>query len=67
MMTILNEKRGITKVRGQWTEVGNCWVMPVFHPAYLLRNPSKKPGSPKSLMWEDIQAVRAKYDELRAG
>jgi DNA polymerase len=38
--------------------------MPIFHPAYLLRNPSRKPGSPKALMWKDIQEVRRKLDEL---
>ena len=38
--------------------------MPIFHPAYLLRNPSREPGSPKSLMWQDIKEVRRKYDEV---
>lgn len=55
---------GITKLRGQWSEWHGRWVMPIFHPAYLLRNPSRKPGSPKSLTWQDIQEVRRKYDEL---
>jgi len=64
MQVILDEKRGITKIRGQWFEREGRWVMPVFHPAYLLRNPEKKPGSPKALMWDDIRAVRAKYDQL---
>ncbi|HCR71619.1 MAG TPA: uracil-DNA glycosylase, partial [Anaerolineae bacterium] len=32
--------------------------------SYLLRNQSKAPGSPKSLMWEDIKEIRKKYDEL---
>lgn len=65
MRAVLNEtKLGITKVRGQWYQVDGRWVMPVFHPAYLLRNPDKKPGSPKSLMWQDIQEVRRKLDEL---
>jgi len=64
MLTILDEKRGITKVRGQWYERQDRWIMPVFHPAYLLRNPEKHPGSPKALMWDDIRAIRAKYDEL---
>jgi DNA polymerase len=64
MMTILNEKRGITKVRGTWYERDGRWMMPIFHPAYLLRNPERTPGSPKALMWDDIRAVRAKYDEL---
>jgi DNA polymerase len=55
---------GITKLRGQWTEWQGRWVMPIFHPAYLLRNQSKDPGSPKALMWQDIREVRRKYDEL---
>ena len=57
-------KTGITKLRGQWIEMQNRWVMPIFHPSYLLRNPSRKPGSPKSLMWDDIREVRRKFDEL---
>lgn len=65
MRSVLNEtKQGITKMRGQWFEVDGRWVMPIFHPAYLLRNPSKEAGSPKALMWQDIQAVRKKYNEV---
>ena len=61
------DKTGITKLRGIWTEWNGRWVMPIFHPAYLLRNPSKKPGQPKALTWHDIQEVRKKYDELGLG
>lgn len=57
---------GITKLRGQWHDWNDRRVMPIFHPAYLLRNPSRKPGSPKSLMWQDIQEVRRVYDSLMA-
>jgi len=57
-------KTGITSLRGQWTQTNGRWVMPIFHPSYLLRNPSREPGSPKALMWEDIREVRRKYDEL---
>lgn len=57
-------KVGITKLRGQWTQMDGRWIMPIFHPSYLLRNPSKTPGAPKSLMWDDIREVRRKYDEL---
>jgi DNA polymerase len=57
-------KTGITKLRGEWTHVNNRWIMPIFHPSYLLRNPSKAPGSPKALMWDDIREVRKKFDEL---
>jgi DNA polymerase len=60
----LLDKVGITKLRGQWFEWHGRWVMPIFHPAYLLRNPSKQPGSPKALTWDDIREVRRKYDEL---
>ena len=59
-------KTGITSLRGKWTQMGESWVMPIFHPSYLLRNPDRSPGSPKALMWEDIREVRKKYDELAA-
>lgn len=60
-------RTGITSLRGQWTKMGERWLMPIFHPSYLLRNPSREPGSPKALMWEDIREARRKYDELAAG
>jgi len=57
-------KTGITSLRGQWSQIQGRWVMPIFHPSYLLRNPSKEPGSPKAQMWDDIREVRKKYDAL---
>jgi DNA polymerase len=59
-------KTGITTLRGKWTELNGCWVMPIYHPSYLLRNPSREPGSPKAQMWDDIREVRRKYNELLA-
>jgi uracil-DNA glycosylase len=61
---VTGDKRGITKIRGQWIEWNNRLCMPILHPAYLLRNPSREKGSPKWLMWQDIQAVRTKLDEI---
>lgn len=58
------KKTGITTLRGQWIQFDGRWLMPIFHPSYLLRNQSREPGSPKSLMWEDIKEARRKYDEL---
>ncbi len=58
------KKTGITSLRGKWTQAQGCWIMPIFHPSYLLRNPAKGPDSPKALMWDDIREVRRKYDEL---
>jgi uracil-DNA glycosylase len=63
---VIGDKRGITKIRGTWIEWEGHLCMPILHPAYLLRNPSKEPGAPKWLMWQDIQAVRAKLDEIHS-
>ncbi len=57
-------RTGITKLRGQWFDYNGRLTMPIFHPAYLLRNPTRKPDGPKALTWRDIQEVRRKYDEL---
>jgi uracil-DNA glycosylase family 4 len=62
---LIGDKRGITQIRGQWMQWDGRWCMPVFHPAYLLRNQSRDKGSPKWLMWQDIQAVKAKLAELQ--
>ena len=57
---------GITKIRGQWRDWEGRACMPIFHPSYLLRNQARDQGSPKWLTWQDMQAVRQKYDELKA-
>ena len=57
-------KTGITRLRGEWVQIQGRWVMPIFHPSYLLRNPARTPDSPKALMWADIREVRRKYDEI---
>jgi uracil-DNA glycosylase len=63
---LTGNKTAITKIRGTWIEWEGRLCMPILHPAYLLRNPSKEQGSPKWLMWQDIQLVRAKLAEIRA-
>ncbi|WJI29803.1 uracil-DNA glycosylase [Thermosynechococcus sp. B3] len=63
---LLKDNRGITKIRGQWIEWQGRWCMPIFHPAYLLRNNSREPGSPKWLTWQDMQAVRDRLRQLDA-
>ncbi|MEB3352598.1 MAG: uracil-DNA glycosylase [Cyanobacteriota bacterium] len=69
MEGVLGVKGGITKLRGQWRQgsgqaLGGRWLMPVFHPSYLLRNPSRQQGSPKWLTWHDLQDVRRRLDGL---
>ncbi len=62
MEGVLGVKGGITRLRGQWRSWEGRWLMPVFHPSYLLRNPSRQRGSPKWLTWQDLQEVRRRLD-----
>ena len=63
--SMFGEVGGITRVRGKWFDGPNgAKMMPIFHPSYLLRNDSREKGSPKWLMWQDIQAIRKAYDLL---
>lgn len=61
---LTGNKTAISKIRGTWIEWEGRLCMPIFHPSYLLRNPSQEKGSPKWLMWQDMQVIRAKFDEL---
>lgn len=65
LSTMLNTGTGITKVRGKWFDGPfGSKMMPIFHPSYLLRNESHEKGSPKWLMWQDIQEIKKAYDTL---
>ena len=68
VQSILGNVGGITKVRGKWFKGGDivhgAMLMPIFHPSYLLRNDSREKGSPKWLMWQDIQEIKREYDKL---
>lgn len=54
--TLLKKDIPITALRGRFHTYAGIKVMPTYHPAYLLRNPSAK-----KLVWEDIQVI---MDEL---
>ncbi len=47
------------KMRGQWHEYAGVPVMVTYHPAALLRFPGYKKDT-----WEDMKALRARYDSL---
>jgi uracil-DNA glycosylase family 4 len=53
MKNLLDTKEGITKLRGKFQDYRGIKVMPTFHPAYLLRDPSKKREA-----WDDMKKVR---------
>jgi DNA polymerase len=52
-------QRGITRLRGQWSQAFGHPALPMLHPAYLLRTPAAKRDS-----WADLLALKAR---LRAG
>jgi len=51
-------KRGITRLRGNWTEVAGVPALPMFHPAYLLRSPHAKREA-----WADLLSLQARLRE----
>ncbi|MEX3017804.1 uracil-DNA glycosylase family protein [Gymnodinialimonas hymeniacidonis] len=48
-------RRGITRMRGNWEDVLGRPAMPMFHPAYLLRNPAAKREA-----WADLLEIKAR-------
>lgn len=71
VQSILGNVGGITKIRGKWfnpesaiVDVFGAKMMPIFHPSYLLRNDARIKGSPKWLMWQDIQEIKREFDKL---
>jgi DNA polymerase len=57
MKNLLDTREGITRLRGTFQDYKGIKVMPTFHPAYLLRDPSKKRET-----WEDLKKVRDYLD-----
>ena len=55
---ILKTTEAISAIRGRWFEWRGIEVFPMFHPSYLLRDESRKKGSPKDLTWQDVQALK---------
>jgi uracil-DNA glycosylase family 4 len=54
--TLLKKDIPISALRGRFHTYSGIKVMPTYHPAYLLRNPSAK-----KMVWEDVQMI---MDEL---
>lgn len=46
---------GITRLRGQWVDVLDRPALPMFHPAYLLRQPAHKREA-----WADLLSLQAR-------
>ncbi|MBK5934517.1 DNA polymerase [Rhodovulum imhoffii] len=48
-------RKGITRLRGNWAEVAGLPALPMFHPAFLLRNPAAKREA-----WRDLLMLQAR-------
>ncbi len=63
--TVLRRPEGITKLRGRWLTypVGGreISVMPIYHPAYLLRQPALKRDA-----WRDLLAIKTRLQSIEA-
>lgn len=61
---LLGSTLGITRIRGKWAEYdlkgGKIPVRPLFHPAYLLRQPKAKGDT-----WQDLLEIKARIKELK--
>ena len=53
-VALLNQK-GILRLRGNWTQALGKPVLPMTHPAYLLRNPAAKREA-----WADLLSLKAR-------
>jgi len=62
LRNLLEIKAGISSVRGRFRDYHGIPVMPTFHPAYLLRDPSKKRET-----WEDLKKVMEHLDQTARG
>jgi DNA polymerase len=49
----LLEKRGIARLRGQWTQVAGIPALPLFHPSHLMRSPEFKRET-----WADLLSLQ---------
>jgi len=59
---LLRDDTPISRLRGQFRSYEGVPLMPTFHPAYLLRDPTKKKEA-----WEDLKAVMHELDRLGRG
>ena len=59
VQALIDPEARITRLRGQWIQREGVWYMPTYHPAALLRDPSKKKET-----WHDFKLVIDKYREL---
>ena len=55
---LLNTKKAISQIRGEFYDYHGIKLMPTFNPAYILRDPSKKRE-----VWEDMKLIKNYFSE----
>ncbi|HSV30926.1 MAG TPA: uracil-DNA glycosylase [Atribacteraceae bacterium] len=64
---LLESKLPISQIRGRLIEWrGGKKIFPMFHPSFLLRHQSPKPGMPRYQTWMDVKEVRKMIDLFQA-
>ena len=58
-MKLIKEDFKITREHGQWIEKAGVWMMAMYHPSALLRDPTKRPET-----FDDLLLLRKKIQEL---
>lgn len=57
---LLETEERISILRGQFYPYGDAFLIPTYHPAFLLRNPQFKRA-----VWEDMKMVREEYKKIK--
>ncbi len=52
-------RKGITRMRGHWDQAFDLPVLPMLHPAYMLRMPHAKREA-----WADLLSLKARLDQV---
>lgn len=60
-MRLIKGNFRITREHGQWFERDGVWITAIYHPAALLRDPSKRPET-----FADLREIRAKLKQVCA-
>lgn len=59
---LTGSKKAIGALRGRWSSYRGIPLLPVFHPAYLLRTPSAKRE-----VWEDLKKIMQRLESTADG
>ena len=58
-MRLIREDFKISREHGQWTEKSGVWMTALYHPAAILRDPSKRP-----VTFDDLKSLQSKIRQV---